>query len=104
MGEVTIKGGATEVVGAVVGAVASSELSITSMMWLRVELSTFEIIMGFRLSVLLFDACSELGGFIPLIDLVSCLRFHCWPPVLRLLLASLPVVIECAEPIETSCC
>ena len=75
MGEVTIKGGATEVVGAVVGAVASSVLSITSMMRLRVELSTFEMITGFRLLVLLFDAHLELGGFILLIDLASCLRF-----------------------------
>ena len=98
MGEVTIKGGATEVVGAVIGAVASSVLSITPTMRLRVKLSAFEMIMGFRLSVLLFDARLELG-LILLIDLVSCLHFQCWPPVLRL-----PVVIECAEPIETSCC
>ena len=41
--------GATEVVGAVIGAVTSSVLSITSTMWLRVELRAFEMIMGFTL-------------------------------------------------------
>jgi len=85
--------------GAVVTALASRVLSITSTMRLRVELRALAMITGFRSSVLLFDARFELGGCIPLIDLASCLRFRSW-----LLPASLPVVIEWAEPIEMSCC
>ena len=94
-----MEGGAVEMVGTVMGGVASRVLSITSTMRLRVELRALEIMTGFKSSVLLFDARLELGGCIPLIDLASCLRFRSW-----LLPASLPVVIECVEPVEMSRC
>lgn len=89
--EDVIEGGATEVMGerAVGPALASRVLSITSTMQLRVELRVLEMITGLRSSVLLFVAHLELGGHIPLVDLVSCLHFQSW-----LLPASLPVVIE----------
>jgi len=99
-----MEGGATEVVVVVTGrevvpmAVASRVLSITSTMRLRVELRALEMITGFKSLVLLFEARLELGGCIPLIDLVSCLCFRSW------LLPALPVVIEHDEPIEMSRC
>src|SRR5882757_7888031 len=98
MEEATMEGGGTEVAGAVATAVTSRVRSITSAMRLRVELRALEITTGFRSLVLLFDACLEWGGCTPLVDLASYLRFRSW-----LLPASLPVVIEWAEPIETSC-
>ena len=69
-------GGAVEIVGAGgAAAVASSVLSITSTMRLRVELRAVVMTTGFRLSVLLVDDCLELWGCIPLANLASYLRF-----------------------------
>lgn len=102
--ELRVEGGGIEVVGAnaegaaAVTVDASRVLSITSAMQLKVDFRAFEMITGFRLLVVLFDAHLELGGCIPLANLASCLRFQSW-----LLPASLPVVIECTEPIEMSC-
>ena len=85
----------TEVVEREDGAVVtSSVLSIKSAMQLSVKLRALEMMTGFKSSVLLFDACLELGSCISLIDLASWLRFQSW-----LLLLSLPVV---TEPIEMS--
>jgi len=94
-----VVGADMEGVAAAATADASRVRSITSAMRLRVELRAFERITGFKSFVLLFDARLELGGCIPLADLASCFRFRSW-----LLPASLPVVIECTEPIETSHC
>jgi len=80
-----IEGEPTEgtVVGAVVGgvvcviiaAVTSRLLSITSAMWLRVELRALEIMMGFRSLVLACDDCLELGGCVLLMGHAECLHF-----------------------------
>jgi hypothetical protein len=72
-GEAT--GGVVGAVCVIVAAVTSRLLSITSAMRLRVELRALEMITGFRSLVLLLDDRLELGGCIPLIDLVSRLRF-----------------------------
>ena len=49
----------------IVAAVTSKLLSITSAMWLRVELRALEIMTGFRSFVLLLNDHLELGGCIP---------------------------------------
>ena len=68
--------GVTEVVEKEDGAVVTlSILSIKLAMHLSVKLRVLEIMTRFKLLVLLFDACLELGSCISLIDLTSCLRF-----------------------------
>ena len=88
--------GVREVVEREDGAVVMlSVLSIKSAMLLSVELRALEMMTEFKSSVLLFDACLELGSCISLIDLALCLCFQS-----QLLLVTLLVV---TEPMEMSC-
>ena len=73
--------------------VTSRDFSMTSARQVRVELSWLDMMTGFRVSVLFFDARLELGGGMPTV--ASCLHF-CW-----LLLVSLAVMQEKVESTET---
>lgn len=97
LGYVTVGGVALVIGGAILGAFASRDFSITSARRLRVELRALVMITGFRSLVLLFNDRLELGGRVPPADRPSCFRFR-----FLVLPGSLSVFREIAESIDMS--